>query len=97
MTVRFKNPFGEDRVCPWLGYTVVEPDGVIDVPDDQYPNWVAGGWEPLDDDPSPRDPKPASTPPNPPAPATPPPSTAPPAAPKPAPVSAPGTSAGSNA
>lgn len=89
MSVRFRSPFDEERVCPWLDYIVVEPGGTITVPDEQWPNWVAGGWEPLDPDPA--------TPPPPPA--TPPPSVSTTGTPAPSPVTPapPATSAGSDA
>lgn len=41
---RFRNDFGEDRVCPTLGYSLVAAGAVIPVPDDEDEHWAAGGW-----------------------------------------------------
>lgn len=52
MSVRFRNVFGETRVCPWLGSIKCEPGETINVPDEQYENWLVAGWEPIDPDPN---------------------------------------------
>jgi hypothetical protein len=84
MSVRFKSTFDEERVCPWLNDLIVEPGGVITVPDDQWENWTAGGWEPLDPNPEAKqDSRPSATPA-----AT---STPTPAVPSPAPATPPAT------
>jgi hypothetical protein len=80
MTVRFKSMFEEERVCPWLGDLIVEPGGMITVPDEQWESWKAGGWEPLDPDPA-KPPTPAVPQSNAPAPAVAPTPPAPPATP----------------
>lgn len=83
MTVRFRSTFEQERVCPWLDYLVVEPGGIIDVPDEEWLSWKTGGWEPLDPDPAAA---PALPPTPPPAAVTPPAPPAPPATPAPAPT-----------
>lgn len=42
-----RNDFGEVRVMPTLDYSGVEPDRVLDIPDEDVYHWVAGGWTPL--------------------------------------------------
>lgn len=94
MTVRFRSTFEEERVCPWLDYLVVEPGGTINVPDEEWESWVAGGWEPLDPDPRSK-PAPAPAVSQPSAPAT---AVAPaPVTPPPAPPATPAASAAQDA
>jgi hypothetical protein len=42
-----RNDFGEVRVMPTLDYSGVEPDRVLDIPDEDVYHWVAGGWTAL--------------------------------------------------
>lgn len=41
---QFTNGFGEDRVCPTLGYILVPAGAAITVPDDEAHHWAAAGW-----------------------------------------------------
>ena len=40
------------RVLPTQGWTAVAKGQVFEVPDDEWPHWVAGGFTPLDPDPA---------------------------------------------
>lgn len=55
---RICSPFTEPVRVPWLGDRVVDPDEVVEIPDDLLPNFVAGGWKDLDSE----DLKPAAKP-----------------------------------
>lgn len=57
---RFKNDFKEDRVVPTLDYGLVVDGATFVVPDAEWAHWVAGGFTPLDPDPT--APPPASEP-----------------------------------
>jgi hypothetical protein len=50
---KFRNPFGEDRICPTLGYILVPAGTVVTVPDEETEHWAAGGWAPVADPPAP--------------------------------------------
>ncbi len=45
---KIRSPFDEDRRIPWLGDRVVEPDEVVEIPDEWLPNFLAGGWKQVD-------------------------------------------------
>ena len=66
----FRNDFREDRVVPTLGYHLVPDGGTIQVEDDQWEHWAAGGWTALDpkpEAPAQEQPEAAETAPPPPA------------------------------
>jgi hypothetical protein len=44
---KVKQVFGETRFVPWLGREVADGE-VVDVPDDDLPGYLEGGWEPAD-------------------------------------------------
>lgn len=50
---RFRNDLGEDRVTPTLDYGLVEAGATFVVPDEEWAHWAAGGFTPLDPDPTP--------------------------------------------
>jgi hypothetical protein len=58
----FRNDFGEDRVCPTLGYSLVPAGTTITVPDEEAEHWLAGGWTPADPVPAKQPAKTATTP-----------------------------------
>lgn len=62
------------RVLPTLGWVSVARGQEFTVPDEEWPHWVAGGFTPLDPDPTaqPATPEPVPVPAVPPVPAAPP-------------------------
>lgn len=44
MTTQLRCPYPEPRVMPWLDDRRVEPDEVVDVPDDLAEAFRAAGW-----------------------------------------------------
>ncbi len=42
--MQLRCPYPEARELPWFG-RVVEPDEVVDIPDDLVENFVAAGWK----------------------------------------------------
>lgn len=70
---RFRNPFGEDRVVPTLGYVLVAAGETVTVPDGEAEHWLAGGWTPVLDTPAPAPAVAAPVPPAAPSPAAAPP------------------------
>jgi hypothetical protein len=58
------------RVAVTQGWMGVPPGGEIDVPDDEYEHWVAGGWTPLTPPPGTQPAPPAPVPAAPPVSAT---------------------------
>lgn len=47
-----RNDFGEDRVCPTLGWGMVPAGQTAIVADDEVHHWVAGGWTHVDKTPA---------------------------------------------
>lgn len=44
MSTQLRCPYPEPRRVPWLGDQVVEPDEVVDIPDEFVDNFRAAGW-----------------------------------------------------
>ncbi len=77
LVMQLRCPYPETRELPWFG-RLVEPDEVVDIPDDLVENFLAAGWKSPDE--------PVVWPPEPPAPpadAVPPEQAAPPTRPEP--------------
>lgn len=44
MFTQLRCPYPEPRRLPWFGDQVVEPDEVVDIPDELVDNFRAAGW-----------------------------------------------------